>query len=89
MDEMGEAWAQAPDQPRDADGHAQLLRAGAQDNRLDSLGHESRISGDCGKVEVACDRRQRSEQLANVRLVAGSVAAENVGIDQDHAAASR
>jgi hypothetical protein len=88
VDEVRDARLDATQEPRHRPRHPQLLRAGRQHERLDSFGHERRVAGDRGDPLVALQVGERTEKVRDVRLVAGAVAAEHVGVDHDHSAAS-
>jgi hypothetical protein len=83
VDEVRQRWAQAAEQARDGNRHAQLLRAGGKAHGLDSVRDERRIARDRGDPKIVGNLRQRPQQLRNVRLVAGATAAEYVRIDED------
>ena len=97
----GSAWmkcatrrAEPPQQARHRHRHAQLLRAGRQMDRLDAVGDESRVAGHRRDSQIVRHVRQLTEQLHDVRLVAGASPAEHVRVDEHqglvaHAAASR
>jgi hypothetical protein len=92
MLEVGERRPEAPQQTRHGGGHPEFLEPRLQLHRLDAVRDEVWPASDCGEAEVvARDRRQPPEQILHVRLVAGALAAEDVGVDDDqrrHAAAS-
>ena len=81
----------SPKEPRKLPGHAQLLRAGRQLERLDPGRHPRGMAGHSCEPQIGRRRRQLAEQVLDVSLVAGPLAAEHVGVDEDvdHAAASR
>ena len=92
MLEVRERGPEAAEQARHRPGHPQLLRAGAELDRLDTPGDELGVARDRGEAElVAGERGQPAEQVLDVGLVAGALPAEDVGVDDDerrHAAAS-
>ncbi len=88
MLEVREIGPEATQQPRERDGHAQLLGARGQVDRLDALGDEVGTAGDGGEPEVGSGGGKLPEEVRHVRLVAGALAAEDVGVDQDHRASA-
>ncbi len=72
--------------------HPQLLRDGAELDRLDAVGNEVGPARDRGEAEVlAAELREAGEAGSHVGLVAGALPAEHVGVDDDeqrHATAS-
>ncbi len=89
--EVGEPRPEPPDEPRQPPRHAPLLRAGVKLDRLDTVRNEVRVPRDGRKAEIRSHVRQLPEQIGDVGLVAGPLAAEDVGVQEhvDHAAASR
>ena len=83
--------AEPADEAGEAPRHPPLLGAGGELDRLDPVGDELRLAGDGGEVEVRGGARERAQQVPDVGLVAGALAAEDVGVEEDvdHAAASR
>jgi hypothetical protein len=67
------------------------LGARGELDRLDAVRDELRLAGDGGEAKVRGGGGKCAQEVPNVRLVAGSLAAEDVGVEQDvdHAAASR
>jgi hypothetical protein len=90
--EVRDGGPQSPEQPGHPDSHAQDLAARGQLDGLDSVGHELRAPRHRGKAK-ALRARKLGEQVAHICLVAGALASEDIGIDEDeriaHAAASR
>ena len=64
-----------------------------QRDRLDSRRHELGAARDRGEAQAVADGGERAEQILDVRLVAGALPAEHVGVDHDeriaHAAPPR
>src|SRR5581483_406765 len=83
--EMRELRPKAVEQARHGPHHPRLLEARPQLYGTDAVRYQLRTARHRREVEVA---RQCAEQLAHVRLVAGAVTAERVGVDDDHAASS-
>ena len=86
---MGEARLQLSQETRQLNGHAEDLVARGQLDRLDAVGDELGVARDRGETNVWSAPRKPAEELADVRLVARAPAAERIGVDEDHAAASR
>ena len=88
--EVDEGRPQPGEQAREGDGHAQVLRGGGEDDRLDARRYEVGAAGDGGEAEApgAGGGRQGAQEVRHVRLVAGAVAAEHVGVDHDEGAGS-
>ena len=84
--EVREGRLQPAQEPRERPQHAQLLHARLQLDRAHAVRHEVGPAGDARRRSRS--RGQRAQQLAHVRLVPGAVAAERVGVDDDHAASS-
>jgi len=74
---------ESPEQARQPPGHAQLLHAPRQQDRLDAVGHQIRPAGDGGDPEILGSCRKRPQELLDVRLVACPLTAEDVRVDQD------
>jgi hypothetical protein len=91
MLEVRDARAEAAEQPRKRPTHPPLLGAGRQLDRLDAVGDELRVPRHRGEAEVGGGPGEGPEQVQDVRLVAGPLAPEDVGIHEhvDHLAASR
>jgi hypothetical protein len=85
VDEVREQRTQAAEEPRHRPQHAELLHARVELDRADALRDEIRPARDGGDVEVA---GKRTQQLTHIGLVARPVATEEVGVDDDHAAAA-
>ena len=92
MQEVRDGRADVPQQARDRPGHPQLLASRGQVQRLDAFGHELRPARDRSEAKIVCDTRQRTQELLDIRLVAGPLPPEHVGVDHDerlvHATAS-
>ena len=86
-----DARPEPPDEAGEAPRHPPLLRAGGELDRLDPVRDELRLAGDGGEAEVRGGAGQLAQEVPDVGLVAGALAAEDVGVEQDvdHAAASR
>ncbi len=69
-------------------GHPRLLEARRQLDRLDAGRDEVGAARDGGEAQVGREPRQLAQQVRDVGLVAGALAAEHVGVDQDHASSS-
>ena len=56
-----------------------------QRDGLDALGHELGVPRDRRDPQprLGRERRERTQEVEHVRLVAGAVAAEHVGVDDD------
>jgi hypothetical protein len=88
MDEVREARLHTAEEPRHRPRHPQLLRSGRQQEWLDPFRHERRVSRDGRDPEVALQIGEGEEQVRDVRLIARPASAEEVGVDDDHTAAS-
>ena len=75
---------QARKRPR----HARLLEARRQVDRLDSVGHELGVARHRGEVEIGRDNRQLAQEVQHVGLLAGAIAAEDIGVEDDHRSSS-
>src|SRR5207245_10498438 len=73
--------ADTPQQARDRPGHPQFLAPRWQVQRLDAFGHELGPARNRGEAKIVCDPRKRAQELLDVRLVAGPLPAEHVGVD--------
>lgn len=72
------------EQARKGPGHPELLRASGERKRINAVRHELGMPGDRGEAQLAAGHSGKCpEQVLDVRLVAGPLAAENVGIDDD------
>jgi hypothetical protein len=83
VDEVRERGTQPPEEARHAQSHAQLLHTGPQLDRLDSFGEELRPARDRRETKIRGDLRERLQQPRDVRLVAGALPAQDVGVDDD------
>ena len=89
MLEVSEIRPDAAKEPRERDGHPRLLQPRGQMKRLDSLRDEVGPAGDGGEPEVGRRGRQLAQEVRDVRLVPGPLAAQDVGVDRaDHATSS-
>ena len=87
MLKVRERGAKAAKRPRHAEQHPQLLEARRDLDRLHSFGHEIGPPGQrCERELVARQRRQPAQEVLNVGLVAGTVTAEHVCVDDDELA---
>ena len=88
---VGEARPEPPDEAGEAPRHPPLLGVGGELDRLDAVRDERRLSGHGGEAQVRGGAGERAQEVPDVGLVAGALAAEDVGVEQDvdHAAASR
>ena len=69
-------------------GHPRLLQPRPQRHRLDPVGDELGVAADGAEMEVGGDAGQLPQQVGDVGLVAGALASEHVGVDQDHTSSS-
>ena len=78
------------EKPRQAPGHAQLLRAGREHDRLDALGHEVGPARDCDESDTRGrdEAAQLAQEVHDVRLVPRALPAEHVGVERDDLHAS-
>jgi hypothetical protein len=83
MDEVRELRPDPAQKERDAHGHAELLASGGELERLDAFRDEIGPAGDRSEAQVGRGRRQRAQQVLDVRLVAGSLTSEHVCVDDD------
>ena len=88
MLEVRELRLQPAQQPRQRPGHAKLLRPRGHLDRLDAVGYELRTPGHGSEGQVGRHLRQLPQQIEDIRLLAGAVAAEYIGVQHDHATAS-
>ncbi len=86
MLEMGDVRPHAPYDPGERPGHAQLLAPCREVKSLDSVWNQLRVARDGDERELVCELRQLAEQVRDVRLLAGALTAEDVGIHQDERA---
>ena len=88
---VGEARLEPPDEAGEAPRHPPLLGVGGELDRLDPVRDELRLAGDGREMKVRGGAGERAQEVPDVGLVAGALAAEDVGVEQDvdHAAASR
>jgi hypothetical protein len=61
VNKVGKCRTKSSQQSRDADGHAQLLRARRDVNGLDPFGDERRVACEGGEVQIFGDGRERAE----------------------------
>jgi hypothetical protein len=78
---VAEAWSDAAQQPRQPPGHPELLRAGRERERLDSLWYALRVAGDRGEAQVGRRGGQGAEEVLDVGLVPGPLPPEHVRVD--------
>ena len=75
------------------EGHVYVLARPGSQARLERLmrrwGHEGRVTRQRCKMKIRRRRRQLAQKVLDVCLVACAVASENIGVEHDHAAASR
>src|SRR5437667_853958 len=84
MLEVRQRGSDAPQQPGDAPGHSQLLELRLELDRLDPVRDELGPAGDRAEAELLAPQGgQPPEQVLDVRLVAGPLPAEHVGVDDD------
>ena len=57
-------------------------------DRLDAVGHELRMARDGREPKVGRDRGELAQQIEHVGLLTRPVAAEHVGVEDDHASSS-
>jgi hypothetical protein len=81
--EVGERRLELAEEPRHAPRHPQLLDARRQLDAVDAGRDEVRPARDRGEPEVGRRGGQAPEQVLDVRLVAGALAPEDVGVDRD------
>ena len=88
---VGKARLEPPDEAGEAPGHPPLLGVGGELDRLDAVRDELRLAGDGREAQVRGGAGERAQEVPDIGLVAGALAAEDVGVEQDvdHAAASR
>ena len=86
-------WASSGRTRRSSRGRRQAIRSSwlpaGSDSGSTPGRDERRVARHRREAKVGRDARQRAQELAHVGLVAGAAAAEDVGVDDDHAAASR
>ena len=80
-----ERGTELPQQTRQREGHPELLDARGELHGLDSLGHEVGAPRHGGNSDPgrSGERGKLAEEVANVGLVTGPPAAEDVGVDDD------
>ncbi len=59
-----------------------------QKDRLDAVGHELGVARHRREAQVGRGERERAQKIRHVGLVAGALAAEHVGVEEDHATSS-
>ena len=93
MEEVRERRPHAAEQQRQAHRHTQRLAAGVEPDRLDPRRDELWPARHGREREPVGDGRQLAQEPEHVALVAGALAAEDVGVDDDarvaHNSASR
>ena len=81
--EVRERRAQPVERTRHGPRHPQLLRARRERNRLDAVGHEVGTPRQRREPEIASGSRELAQQVLDVRLVPGALAAEDVRVEHD------
>ena len=93
MLEVGEIGLETRERARHRPRHAQLLRAGRHLDGTDALGNELGPARESGEAHaVAREAGEVVEEILDVRLVAGPLAPQDVGVDENqrgHPSASR
>ena len=89
--EVDEGWAQLRQGARHRPRHPQLLEARWHVHRLDAVRDEVRPARERGEAKAGRGSGQVTQEVEDVRLVAGAPATEDVGVDDDeaHPATSR
>ena len=83
MHEVRERRPEPAQEQRHANGHAQLLDAAGELDRLDPRRDELGPPRDRREAKSVADGRQRAQKILDVRLVARALPAEHVGVDHD------
>ena len=74
---------EAPEQPWELHAHPDHLAAGVEKNRLDAVGHEFRMARHGGQPQAVVETSELREQRRHVALVAGAMATEDVGVENN------
>ena len=80
--EVAEIGPQSAQEPRQLPGHAPLLAARGQRERLHAVGNQLGTAAHRNEAKAVGQGRQLAQEVLHVGLVSGALAAEDVRVDQ-------